>query len=512
MEKPARPPNILLITSDQHRGDCYGFEGRRVKTPHLDAMASSGTRFSACITPNVVCQPSRASILTGLLPLTHGVSDNGIDLPAAIAERGFAHALASSGFATGFIGKAHFSTFQTFQPTGTPECRYSSADYGADWFGPYMGFQHVELMLEGHNNFPPMPPPRGQHYERWFHADGQGEARIALYRSALPPVSDAHSTWNSALPVAWHNSSWIGNETIEYLRTHRDQPFCLWASFPDPHQPFDAPAPWCYLHHPDEVDLPRHRARDLDRRPWWHRASLEGVPQLADEGLRQIREKVSRTPVQTDAQLRALVANYYGMISLVDHQVGRIKIALAELGLADNTLVIFTSDHGEWLGDHGLLIKGPMPYEGLLRVGMLFEGPGVPRGACIEDPVSTLDLAETISEYTGIALPERTHGQSLRGLIEGRGPGREFARSEWHLRPSRSGVELQLQTVRTRRYKLTVEQISGAGELYDLQEDPDEMCNCFESPAYAAVRRELTEMIASRPADRADTLAQVGMA
>jgi arylsulfatase A-like enzyme len=504
--------NILLISSDQHRGDCYGFEGRRVRTPHLDTMAANGTRFSACITPNLVCQPSRASILTGLLPLTHGVSDNGIDLPSQVADRGFAGTLAADGYATGFIGKAHFSTFQTFQPTGSPECRFSSASYDASWHGPYMGFEHVELMLEGHNNFPPMPPPAGQHYERWFHAGNRGADRIALYKTALPPHTDAHQTWNSALPVAWHNSTWVGDRTIDYLRAHRQEPFCLWTSFPDPHQPFDAPAPWCYLHHPDEVDLPAHRVRDLERRPWWHRASLEGKPQLADEGLRQVREKVSRTPVQSDQQLRALIANYYGMISLIDHQVGRIRIALDELGLAEDTLIVFTSDHGEWLGDHGLLVKGPMAYEGLLRVALLVEGPGVPAGQCIGDPVSTLDLAPTLCDYAGSELPVPVHGRSLRSVIESGQPERDFARSEWHLRPSRSGVELQLQTVRTRRHKLTLEQISGAGELYDLREDPSEMRNCYDDPAYAAVRRELIDMIASRPADQTTPLQQVGMA
>jgi len=507
-----RRMNILLISSDQHRGDSYGFEGRRVRTPHLDTMAAKGTRFSACITPNLVCQPSRASILTGLLPLTHGVSDNGIELPSQVGERGFAGTLAADGYATGFIGKAHFSTFQTFQPTGSPECRFSSADYDANWHGPYMGFQHVELMLEGHNNFPPMAPPAGQHYERWFHADGRGADRIALYKTALPPCTDAHQTWNSALPVAWHNSTWVGNRTIDYLRAHREEPFCLWASFPDPHQPFDAPAPWCYLHHPDDVDLPLHRVRDLERRPWWHRASLEGRPQLADEGLRQVREKVSRTPVQSDSQLRALIANYYGMISLIDHQVGRIRIALDELGLAENTLIVFTSDHGEWLGDHGLLVKGPMAYEGLLRVALLFEGPGVPVGQCLGDPVSTLDLAPTLCDYAGSELCVPVHGRSLRGLIESGQSQRDFARSEWHLRPSRSGVELQLQTVRTRRHKLTLEQISGAGEMYDLQEDPGEMRNCFDDPAYAVVRRELLDMVAARPADQTAALPQVGMA
>ena len=125
-----RRPNILLITSDQQRGDCFGFEGRKISTPHLDELARDGTRFSACITPNAVCQPARASILTGQLPLTHGAHDNGIDLDERIGESGFAGALAAAGYATAFIGKAHFSTYHTFEPTGRPECVVSSAGFG----------------------------------------------------------------------------------------------------------------------------------------------------------------------------------------------------------------------------------------------------------------------------------------------------------------------------------------------------------------------------------------------
>ena len=508
----ARPLNIVFITSDQQRGDCFGFEGRNVKTQHLDEMARFGTRFNACITPNLVCQPSRSSILTGLLPLTHGVSDNGVDLPAAVGERGFAGTLAATGYATALIGKAHFTTSHTFSPTGTPECRASSANYPADWDGPYMGFSHVEMMLEGHNHFPPMHPPRGMHYERWYHADGRGDERTALYEKRLPPLTDATQTWNSALPVAWHNSTWIGNRTVDFLREHRDRSFCVWASFPDPHHPFDAPEPWCRLHHPDDVDLPEHRTLDLDRRPWWHRAALEGVPQMSNAELRGFRERFSRTPAQTDRQLRDLIANYYGMISLIDHQVGRIRQAVRDNGLEDNTLIVYSTDHGDWLGDHGLLLKGPMAYEGLLRIGLLFEGPGVPAGKVVADPVSTLDLAQTFCDYGGTALPGPVHSRSLRPLIERSDVTRDFASSEWDLRASRCGVDLHLRTVRTRRHKLTLELISAAGELYDLENDPLEMTNRFDDPAYAAVRRELADMIASRPADAVAPLPQVGMA
>jgi arylsulfatase A-like enzyme len=266
------------------------------------------------------------------------------------------------------------------------------------------------------------------------------------------------------------------------------------------------------LHHPDEVDLPRHRELDLDERPWWHRASLEGKPQMANERLRQFREKSSRTPHQTERQLRNLIANYYGMISLIDHQVGRLKLALRDLGLLDKTLIVYSTDHGDWLGDHGLLLKGPMAYEGLLRVGLLMEGPGVPSAKVVPDPVSTLDLAQTFCDYAGTTLPESVHSRSLRPLVETSTATRDFALSEWDLRASRCGVDLGLCTVRTQSLKLTVEAHSGAGELYDLREDPDEMTNRFGDPAYKVKQKELEDMIASRPDDVRAALPQIGMA
>jgi arylsulfatase A-like enzyme len=296
------------------------------------------------------------------------------------------------------------------------------------------------------------------------------------------------------------------------MRRNKDQPWIAWASFPDPHHPFDAPAPWCYLHNPDDVDLPEHRTLDLDRRPWWHKASLEGVPKLDDPELRAFRARQSRTPPQSDRQLRHLIANYYGMISLIDHNVGRILLAMEELGLDRDTLVVYSTDHGDWLGDHGLILKGPIHYEGLLRVGCIVRGPGVPRGKVVADPVSTLDLSATFYDYAGISPQRPLHSRSLRPLIEGKG-GRDFAYNEWDLHPSRCGVALKLRTVRTKTHKLTLELESGAGELYDLAGDPVEMDNRFGDPALAAIQRELSDMIRSRPDDaRIPPPQPVGMA
>jgi arylsulfatase A-like enzyme len=503
-----RRPNILLVTSDQHRGDCFGFEGRAVHTPHLDLLAARGTRFAACITPNVVCMPARASMLTGLLPLTHGTHDNGIDLDEAIAEQGFAGTLARAGYATAFIGKAHFSSNHSVQPTGRCENIPSAHRFSDDWQGPYMGFEHVELMQLGHNYWLPERAPGGLHYERWYHRDGLGDLRDGLYRQRLPPHVSAAQTHHSALPTAWHNTTWVGDRTVEYLRTHgharragANRPFCAWVSFADPHHPFDAPAPWCWMHRPQDVDLPPHRQRDLERRPWWHRAALERAPQGGTAEQRRVREEYSRIGPQTDSQLRELIANYYGMISLVDHNVGRLLATLQDEGLAEDTIVVFTADHGDWLGDHGLVLKGPMFYEGLLRVGLIVRGPGTPAGKEVREPVSTIDLAATFGDYAGVPMPAAAHSRSLRPLIERDDAHRDHALTEWRLGPQRCGVALDLRGVRTRNAKLTLELGSGAGELYDLRNDPNECVNRFDDPACRGLRDELTQRLMARPSD-----------
>ena len=505
-------PNILLVSADQHRADCLGCEGRRIKTPHLDALAAAGTRFSACITPSVICQPARASILTGQLCRTHGVHDNGIDLDPHIGERGFAGALGKAGYATAFFGKAHFSTFHTFQPTGTPECIASSAHYPADWNGPYMGFDHVELMLVGHNWFLPEKPPRGQHFERWFYADGTGDAKNALYRENAGDTKGAAQTWHSRLPVAWHNSTWTADRAIDWLKkAPPDRPFCAWVSFPDPHHPFDCPEPWSRLHNPCDVDLPAMRVRDFTNRPWWHEAALNREPE-GDERAAHIRKSYSRITLQSDAQLREIIANTYGQIALVDHQLGRLVNALRDAGLHDNTLVIYISDHGDWLGDHGLVLKGPMHYEGLLRVPMIWSGPGIAKGKIVAEPVSTIDLAPSFLAL-GQAKPLlRGHGTDLGPLLKGEGATRSHALNEWELLPTRAGVALSLRTVRTKTHKLTVDLRSGAGELYDLVNDRHEMTNLFGHRDCAAIEKQLLAYIAARPDDARPVQTQVGMA
>lgn len=505
-------PNILLISADQHRADCFGHMGRKIKTPHLDQLAADGTRFDAAITPTVVCQPARASILTGQLCRTHGVHDNGIDLDPEIGSSGFAGALGAAGYDTAYFGKAHFSTYHTFEPTGTPECLKSSVAYDETWYGPYMGFNHVELMLVGHNWWAPETPPAGQHYERWFHADGRGDEKVRAMWANGGDTKGAAQTWHSMLPPAWHNSTWTADRAIEWLKHGRgDDPFCAWVSFPDPHHPFDAPEPWSRLHDPATVDLPENRTRDFDRRPWWHEAVVTAEPTGSKESA-ELRKAYSRIPPQCDEQLREIIANTYGQIALIDHNVGRILIALEEMGLDENTIVIYISDHGDWLGDHGLILKGPMHYEGLLRVPLIMRGPGIKAGRVIDEPVSTIDLGPTFCDWAGTEPLLAQHGQSLRPLLDDPSSTRDFAMNEWELLPTRAGVALSLRTVRTKTHKLTVDLQSGAGELYDLGADPDEMDNLFDVESAAEVQAKLMEHIHSRPDDMRPNSVQVGIA
>ncbi len=510
-----KQPNILLITSDQQRADCNGFENPDVKTPHLDRLARDGARFTANITPNLVCQPSRASILTGMLPLTHGVWDNGVDLDPKVGEQGFAGTLGRAGYQTAFFGKAHFATKTTFAPTGTPECERSQAKYGPNWFGPYMGFQHVELSVLGHlhRTRPLKRPPMG-HYERWFLSRGQDEEAMKLWAQGLPPEVGAAQTWSSALPVAWHSSTWIADRMLKFMHT-RDQakPFCTWVSFPDPHHAFDCPEPWVRMYDPKSVTLPKHRTRDLERRPWWHKATLESAPQLTDPEMLKFRAEGSRVPPQTDEQLAHMTGNYYGMISLIDHNVGRILEGLAEHGLADNTLVVYSTDHGDMLGNHGLYLKGPTPYDDLMRVTLVARGPGVKAGGVIREPVSTLDLAATFYEAAGTQAPVPVQSRSLMPLLAGKPETRDASYSEWYVHPSRCGVPLKLRTVRTKQWKCTFELESGAGELYDLVNDAGEMNNLFDDPGYRKARDELEGLMRARPGKIVDPLPEpIGMA
>lgn len=501
-------PNVILISTDQQRGDCIGTDARGVDTPNLDRIAKKGAQFTKCITPHAMCQPARASILTGKLPYTHGVRDNGRNLDESFGADGLGGMFAKAGYRTHFIGKAHLATHETFAPTGRAECYHSTADFPESWAGPYFGFDHVSLMLRPHHHCVWKDAPYTLTYENWLDQDGAGRARWDSAKEHAEPETSHFQVWRSKLEEPWHSTPWIGDQAVSLVEEN-SEPFFAWVSYPDPHPPFLAPEPWSTMYAPEAVDIPAHFTRDLDRRPWWHRAFLES-PIRANVKREHAQDGVDWGQVDdlTEQQLRDITAVYYGMISAIDHQVGRMLDALDATGQADNTIVVFTSDHGEWLGDHGLLLKGPMLYDGLLRVPCLMMGPGIPAGKVIDDPVSTLDLRSTFADLCGIsATPDS--GASLRALLEGTG-SRDFALNEWEVDKTRSGVEMDLRTVRSHRYRMSVDLMTDTGELYDLHDDPNEMDNLFDDPARAGVRADHMAMIHARPNDMIPCAARVG--
>tara|TARA_B100000768_G_scaffold176792_1_gene190067 strand:+ start:3861 stop:5402 length:1542 start_codon:yes stop_codon:yes gene_type:complete len=500
----ASRPNVLLITTDQQRGDCVGYGLRGVCTPHIDALAARGTRFDTCITPSPMCQVARSSILTGKLPYDHGVPDNGYDLDPAEAANGLGGLFAKNGYRSMIIGKAHFATHLTFEATGQPECFKSVGDYDTNWRGPYYGFDHAELCLRPHLHTKWSRPPQSLAFEDWLDQDGKGDE---LWSQALmqdTPETKYNQVWRSSLNEEFHSTSWCGDRAVDALTNDEDTPFFCWLSFPDPHPPFVAPRPWSTTYDPAGVDLPEHRILDLDKRVWWHSAFLEGKAKRAEQsGL-----AYSSGAGFDDEDLRAITSIYYGMIEAIDAQIGRVLNALDASGALENTIVIFTSDHGEWLGDHGLLLKGPMLYDGLLRVPLVIAGPGVPEGVISDSPVSTLDLRTTLADLCGIEASADS-GASLLPVMTG-DEVRDHAYGEWKVESARSGIDLDLRTVRTRRYRMSFDMLSGAGELYDLETDPQECHDLMGDPSMSHVRKDLIDIIRNRKSFAPPASARVG--
>jgi arylsulfatase A-like enzyme len=487
--------NILLITTDQQRADTLGVEGSPLgATPRIDALAAAGTRYAAARTQNPLCQPARATILTGTYPSTHGVTCNGIDLPLDAEQRSVATLLAREGHETAFFGKAHFATTYTFFPTGRIESVEGSSRVDPQWRGPYFGFEHAELMIFGHNlriselngkwNWIYGPPPFGLHYAQYLFRDGfeRGVERLRLMQpEAAGAKWDKTQTWRNQLPEEDHATTWVADRACEWLRGV-DGPFFGWVSFTDPHHPMDPPAPWCDRYAPEDVleVLPAVHENEFDTKPELHKAISRGMRNPAMEWANPGGANYTRE------ELATMTAGYYGMVAQLDNAIGRVIDTLDERGLADDTLVICTTDHGEFLGEHQMIFKGPFGYDSLLRVPLVVRGPGVTAGTVVDDPVGTIDLAPTMLDAAGIEVPKWMEGRPLRDLP------REHVLTENDFNIM---VRIPMRTLTTTRYKLHRYLEAPFGELYDLQEDPGEIVNRYDDPDYAAVKSDLLTLL-----------------
>jgi arylsulfatase A-like enzyme len=489
-----RPPNVVLLMADQLRWDAIGAYGNPVvKTPHLDRLAREGIRCDAAYVANPFCMPARASVLTGRWPHAHGLWDNGVRLPPDTVT--LATVLANHGYHTGLVGKGHLDVLN--QP-GSLEYNGGWDDPAREaWHGPYYGFSEVHLRCGGH--------PPGGHYGAWLQREHPEAVPLLQRDRALePPIAGA---WKSALPVELHSSTWTGDQAVAFINRHGARPFFLWASFIDPHPPLCPPAPYSDMYDPGDMPLPVRRRGELDDKPPHFRG-------LAHQGT------VARRPYgpprdiaderRPDAHNQVRKAYYYGMTSLVDHNVGRILAALEAQRLLDDTLVVYVSDHGEMLGDHWLDSKGPWHYDGCTRIPLLFRYPSaLPAGRVVTDFVSQCDVAPTICELLDVpyvswpvrsddlhpggaagpdTLPD-AQGMSLVPALRGEGPARSqvLTEFEWRWMPG-----LHQKTLRTRDWRLTVYAGRRDGELYDLRADPQEFVNRFHDPAYRPAVAEMT--------------------
>lgn len=496
---PAPQPSFLFITTDQHRADCLGCYGNPVvRTPHLDRLAAEGVRLTRAYVQNPLCMPSRATLLTGRYPRAHRVWCNGVALPAS--ETPLPAVLGAAGYRTACVGKMHFTPYGAEARPGYFDAHrtWEACDLG-DWTGPYYGFDYVQLTI-GHCS------ATAGHYGRWLgrHFPEAQRAYLQDARLGERPPSGAPQTWVSTLPVEAHPSVWIADRCLEWLERLRrespDRPFFLWASFPDPHHPFRPPGPYARLYRDAPVPMPRRRPGELDDKPPLFRRYFDGLTRGAE---RHEGAGIDWPGALTEDQLRDIIRFTYGMITLVDDNVGRLLDGLEAMGLAERTVVCFASDHGELLGDHGLICKGPFHYEGLLRVPMIWRFPDrFPSGRVSDALVGLVDFAPTVLDLAGLEILPEMQGWSLARLLL----GETDEHREGVLTEFQSGYRpwLNLKTWRTADWKLTYYAGQPFGELYDLRRDPDEFVNLYHSPDHQEVRaalieRLLTELVLTEP-------------
>jgi len=488
-------PNLVLFMADQLRADALGCFGNSfARTPVLDAVAARGARLTAHMTPNQICAPSRASLFSGLYARNHGLVHNGIALREDIEL--IPHALARAGFRTHGIGKFHFQPILAPAAYRMPESNaFWELPETTGWQGPYYGFQTAEFVI-GES----AAATDAGHYARWLETTAPDAMELYQRERALaPPPRDFDEVWQCAVPEHLHYNRWIADRACAFLAGIRGENFFLFVSFPDPHHPFTPPAPWCHMVDPAEVPAPKTVAGELLRMPDYIAAS-DAVDRETEDGHKSYlyfllspgtpREQgfMMKTAGISDATLRLAIAHTYGSVAMIDDGIGRVLRALSDNGLADDTYVAFTSDHGEFLGDHGLLRKGPPPYRQLLNVPLVLAGPGI-------DPItvkaltSHIDLKATILELLGVA-GEHGDGVSLRDLLRGATEtGRETIWAEYH---PRVVPEQYNQTLITPDWRITLyARRPGWGELFDRRADPDESRNLFHDPEHRLVRDEL---------------------
>ncbi|MSQ72124.1 MAG: sulfatase [Betaproteobacteria bacterium] len=510
-------PNFLFIITDQQRADHLGCYGNPVlRTPHIDTIAARGVRFERFFVANPICMPNRATIMTGRMPTLHGVRHNGI--PLSHDQTTFVERLRAEGYQTALIGKSHLQNFtrddvkfaRQFEPglrpppDGLTDAYHEllqGPDYDheqpLDWLAdptpqvglPFYGFDHVELctwhgdMVQGH-------------YSRWLQdKDPQAFAQWGPEHSETVPGYAAPQARRPRVPPELYPSSYIAERSVAWLEQHARnasaQPFFMQCSFPDPHHPFTPPGRYWDMYDPERIQLP----------PSFYKPSIGQVPMMKEVHAAFANGTAKRDWVGVyavnEAEAKRITALTYGMIGLIDDCVGKMLASLESLGLAKNTVVVFTSDHGDWMADHGLMQKGPLHYRGLIRVPFLWSDPVAPRpGSSTTALAGTIDIARSILHRAGLAPHNGMQGQALGRIVdEGRPSQHDGMIIEQTTQRPMPGFDrpARIRSFVDEDWRITLWSGWERGELYDLSSDPHEQNNLWDVERHKEKKTELMQ-------------------
>jgi arylsulfatase A-like enzyme len=459
-------PNVIVVMTDQQKATAsHLYENTFCQTPAMERLANQGVLFEHAFTPHPLCVPARVSLWTAQFPHSHGGRRNETWMPG-----GAIHAFQlwkEAGYHTGLIGKNH--------------CFERPQDLAL--FDTWCEISHGGLPADAE--------PRGM---SWFRPVDGIQAAHAL-RRALKPQNPRFGYATSDLPLEDYSSGLIAGQVVRFLERHRREPFALWVSFPDPHEPWVAPERYAAMFPPAKIDLPPWREGEFDERAPERNRVLYRMLGVAEDTLEEVY---------------GLLGVYYGMVRFIDDSLGQILDALDTLGLRQETIVVFCSDHGDFMGEHRMQCKGGVFYDCLTRIPLILSWPGqIPPGQREASMVDLIDVVPTLLRLQGIEVPRSMHGQGLPAVTGA--PARDAAFSEYgaggppfrmadlEQMPPPYGRRTLIQSlrwreaegrrkmVRTREYKYVHDPLGDRDELYDLANDPWELENVIDEPAHRDV-------------------------
>ena len=463
-------PNVLVIMTDQQKAAASHLYGNSFcQTPSMERLSRQGVCFEHAFTPHPLCVPARVSFWTSQFPHTHGARRNQTLMPA-----GATHAFQiwkAAGYHTGLIGKNH--------------CFERPADLAL-----------FDTWCEvAHGGLPKDPTTRGM---AWFRPV-EGVRAAHELRRTMTPQNPRFGYATSDFPLEDYSTGLVAGQTVRFLEAHRRDPFALWVSFPDPHEPWVAPEKYASMFPPEKIDPPPWRDDEFDARAPERNRALYRMLGVADDSVED---------------LYGVMGVYYGMVRFIDDALGQILDALEQLDLRDNTIVVFCSDHGDFIGEHRMQCKGGVFYDCLTRVPLIVSWPAqAPSNQPDGSMVNLIDVVPTLLQLQGLDVPRSMHGEPLPTVTDA--PARDETFSEYGAGgpafrmtdleelPQPYGRRTLIQSlqwreaegrrkmVRTRNWKYVHDPMGDLDELYDLVNDPWELENVAANPAHRDVMADM---------------------